>query len=235
MPHPDQRMPTDPQRLPAGRHNLDPQFVAGHQRERILTAVTELAGITGYSEMTIDDVVRRAGISRRDFYVHFPNKEEAFLTAYDGAVAVMLDRVGEGARWGDGLAERACHALEELIGFVAEQPALAMLCIVEILVVGPVGVERRNAALGRLVAMIDAAVEETAPKGRPRPPALTTTTVVGGVSEVIYSRLVRGQAGELAMLLPDLLYSLLLPFLGRAAAADSRQRLIDDPAACRPA
>src|SRR4051812_23294379 len=192
----------EPERLPAGRHRLDPQFVAAHQRERVLRAATDVAAANGYGATTIDDIVREAGVSRRDFYAQFSGKEDAFLAAYDAAAAEMVQRVEAAGRHGDSLPERARNALEAIIAFVVEDPPRAVTCVVEILSVGPVGVERRNAVLHRFAAVLERAVDETLPAGHAPPPALTTTTVLGGISEVIYSRLVRGEITELPRLLP---------------------------------
>jgi AcrR family transcriptional regulator len=36
--------------------------------------------------MSVEAIIARAGVSRRTFYEHFKNKEDAFLAAYDAAV-----------------------------------------------------------------------------------------------------------------------------------------------------
>src|SRR5262249_44798937 len=46
-------------------------------RTAILDALEGLLGVLGYRKVTVDDVARAAGISRRTFYLHFPGKEEA--------------------------------------------------------------------------------------------------------------------------------------------------------------
>src|SRR6516164_3645667 len=75
-----------PPQLPSGRHGLLRSFVAANQRERILSAVAEAVAELGYAEMSVEAVITRAGVSRRTFYEHFKNKEDAFLAAYDTAV-----------------------------------------------------------------------------------------------------------------------------------------------------
>src|SRR4051812_25519771 len=72
-----------PQKLPSGRHGLPRTFVISNQRERILDAVMQAVAESGYVAMRIEDVIAIAGVSRRTFYDHFANKEEAFLSAYD--------------------------------------------------------------------------------------------------------------------------------------------------------
>lgn len=45
---------------------------AGDVRERILAAAVEQAGETGLSRLSVEDVARRAGVSRATVYRHFP-------------------------------------------------------------------------------------------------------------------------------------------------------------------
>jgi hypothetical protein len=55
-------------------------------------------------------------------------------------------------------------------------------------------------------------------------PALTAETIVGGVYETIFRRIFSGRVQELPALLPDLIESALLPYVGpRAAAAHARR------------
>jgi hypothetical protein len=49
--------------------------------------------------------------------------------------------------------------------------------------------------------------------------------VVGGIYEVVYTRVLRGEIQALPALLPDLAYSSLLPYLGQEAAREMRARL----------
>jgi hypothetical protein len=60
------------------------------------------------------------------------------------------------------------------------------------------------------------------------PPALTAETLVGGIYEVVYARVLQGRGSQLPALLPDLLFSVLLPYVGHetasAALEDERRR-----------
>ena len=62
-----------PHQLPPGRHGLARSFVARNQRERILAAVATVASKRGYGGMSVQDIVREAGVSRRTFYEQFKN------------------------------------------------------------------------------------------------------------------------------------------------------------------
>ena len=67
-------------------------FVAENQRERILAAVADVVSAASYGELTVEGIIVTAGISRRTFYEHFKNKDDAFLAAYD---AITTQLVGE--------------------------------------------------------------------------------------------------------------------------------------------
>lgn len=62
-------------------------------------------------------------------------------------------------------------------------------------------------------------------------PFLTAETIVGGIYEVVYTRVLRGATAELPALLPDLAYSVMLPYLGQPAAIEERQLMLKGPTA----
>jgi AcrR family transcriptional regulator len=213
-----------PHQLPPGRHGLPRSFVAQNQRERILAAVADVASAASYAEMTVEDIIVTAGVSRRTFYEHFKNKDDAFLAAYDEAAAELVERVVTAIEAADDFADRARAGLAAFLDFLASRPTLSRMCIVEVLAAGPGAVARRNGVMRAFAAMIEEdarrLLDETAP-------ALTAETVVGGLYEVVYTRVLRGEIRELPGLLPDLVYSALLPYLGPGAADAERRKLLE--------
>ena len=57
----------------------------------ILDATERLLARFGYQKMTMDDIAREAGISKRTIYFHFPSKEEVALSSIDRIVDRLLD------------------------------------------------------------------------------------------------------------------------------------------------
>lgn len=49
-------------------------------RQALLDSALHLFGSQGYSETTVAEIVRRAGVSERTFYVHFPAKEDLLFS-----------------------------------------------------------------------------------------------------------------------------------------------------------
>jgi hypothetical protein len=64
-----------------------------------------------------------------------------------------------------------------------------------------------------------------------RPPDLTGEMIVGGIYEVVYSRLLAGEIEDLLRLMPDLAYSLMQPYIGDVAA---RKEAAKPPSAATP-
>lgn len=180
-------------KLPAGPHGLDPALVTRVQRERVLEGMASVVAEIGYQEATIRKILDRARISKITFYELFDNKEQCFLAAYDDALAQLFARV-ERACQAEQLAppaQRLEAALDALLGFLAEEPEIARLCVVEVLAAGPAGRERRAATMDRFAAMMESFLAEARPDRDLGP--IAARALVGGAEEVIFGAIERGE------------------------------------------
>jgi AcrR family transcriptional regulator len=218
-----------PHQLPPGRHGLPRSFVVSNQRERILSAVAYVTSAASYAEMSVEDIIVTAGVSRRTFYEHFKNKEDVYLAAYDAVSAQLVEQVVAAMESAETFADQCAAGLRAFLEFGASEPAFARMCIVEVLAAGPEAIKRRNDTMQAFATLIHTKAEELL-EGK-IPPPLTAETVVGGIYEVVYTRVLRGEIAELPRLLPDLIYSSLLPYLGVEAARKERARLAEAKAA----
>jgi AcrR family transcriptional regulator len=189
--------------------------VVSNQRERILDAVLQAA-------MRIEDVIAIAGVSRRTFYDHFANKEEAFLAAYELVLDQLLTGVRSAFGSGESWPSRVRRGLAAFLNLLASEPVLAQVCVVEALAAGPRALARRTAAMQAFQSLLmppadDALATTTAPP-------VAIEAIVGGIYEVIYSRVTTHRTEELPSLLPSLLHSALLPFVGPEVAEAEYQR-----------
>ncbi len=182
-----------------------------------------MASVAGYSDMTVEGVIVTAGVSRKTFYEHFKSKDEAFLAAFDAVLEQLFAAVTEAYEAEEPGAARLCAGLSAFLDFLAREPAFARMCIVEALAAGPEAVSRRNAAMATLARIIDESARDLDVQHQPS--ELTAETIVGGIWEVIFARVVRGEIRELPGLLPDLMYSVLLPYVGPEAALAEYHRL----------
>ncbi len=172
------------------------------QRDRLLDGMAQTVARRGYAATPVAEVLKAAGVSRRTFYEQFVDKEDCFLAAYDAFVARCTERlVGAyhaGAGWEDGIG----RAYAALLAALAAEPDYAHLGVVGVLGAGPEALARREATLRRFARFIEYTRERADVSARP--PRLVAQAIVGGIHELVYSRIVRGQAQRLPELAGEL-------------------------------
>lgn len=202
--------------LPRGRHGLSREFIADHQRERLLAAVADSLDKRGYDGTTVSAIASRAGVSKSDFYRHFEGRDACFLAAYDGAVerlrADMLSACAGEGEW----AQRVCAGLGAALGSLAADPGQANLLLVEGLRAGPGVSGRFQLAVESFVPYL----RDGAPRGTSagRPPEAADEAVVGGIASLLGRRVLAGEAARLDRFFPELAEFALTPYLGVAEA-----------------
>src|SRR3954452_18398274 len=127
--------------LPRGPHGLGRDVVAASQRGRLLEAMAHAVAEKGYGAVSVADVIARAGVSRKTFYVHFRDKLDCFLAAYDVGVEVLLATVRDaGAGQTDPLTVARARTRASLEPLAAE-PAFARTFLIEVAAAGPAALE----------------------------------------------------------------------------------------------
>lgn len=202
--------------LPAGRHGYSREQVAHHQRERLIAGLAEAVADKGYAAVTLADIVGHARVSRRVFYANFESKEQCFLAAFDVVVDHLRELVADATEGVDGWPRQAIVATRTVLRFLAEEPDLARLCLVESRVAGPAVTARFNGAMGELAAPLRRGRGER-PEGE-RLPASTEDSTIGSLVSATQRKVIAGEGERLADLLPDCAELILLPYLGPAEA-----------------
>jgi AcrR family transcriptional regulator len=170
--------------------------------------------------MSAARVSARAGVSRKTFYELFENREDCFLAVFNEAVDRATTVVRAAALEHEGWRERVRAGLSALLGFLGDEPALASVLIVDVLGAGPRVLERRARVMETLAAVVDAGRAQTAsPAGLP---PLAAEGLVGAVLSVIHARMLKGE--PLTGLLNPLMGTIVLPYLGQAAAGEELTR-----------
>jgi AcrR family transcriptional regulator len=211
-------LPAD-RRLPSGRHTLPREFVVSSQRDRLLDAMAEACAEHGYAAVSVAEVVRRAQVSRSAFYELVRDKEGCFLAAYDTILGRFVQDVVAACRVdGDELAwvDQMRVGLLTALRFMAAEPAFARMCVVDVFAAGPAALERYRSAVRVIATFVDAGRAET--PGRADQPARVAVAVVEGAALVIRDEILAGRTDTLPDIAPDLLYTLLAPYLDRDEA-----------------
>jgi AcrR family transcriptional regulator len=220
---PTRGAPTSRGAAPAGLSSAHTDFAPAQigqiQRTRILAAVAQVADAQGVANLTVADVVTRAGVSRRTFYETFSDCEDSLLAALQDAVTRASARVlpayeAERGPW----RARIRAGLVALLQLFDEQPHMARLLVVEWLAAGARALERRQLLLAQLASAVDAGRGARSDTGA-AVPELTAEGVVGAVASLLHARLLSRQAdARLIGFTNPLMAVIVLPYLGPAAA-----------------
>lgn len=202
--------------LPRGRHRLSREFIADHQRERLLAAIAASLDDHGYDGTTVSAIAGRAGVSKSDFYHHFGSKDACFFAAYEGAVERLRADVLSACAGEDEWAHRVCAGLGAALACLSAEPGQANLLLVEGLRAGPGVSGRFQLAVESFIPYL----RDGAPGGTSagRPSEAADEAVVGGIASLLGRRVLAGEAARLDRFFPELAEFALTPYLGVAEA-----------------
>lgn len=174
-----------------------------NQRERLLAATVAVVADKGYESTRVEDILSMAGVSRNAFYKLFANKRECFLATLEAIAALARPAVIDVFTGTEGGWDRKLAAmLDALAEVLVAQPAMARVGWVEVYAAGPRAVE--------IVERIDRAVEDIACRAlrespeRARMPRDVVRSVVGGVRNIVHTRVREERLDELPELMPRL-------------------------------
>lgn len=225
------RPPRRPDQLPGGHHGLTPEEVAESQRARVLEAMRATIAEQGYPKTSIAEAIKRAGVSRKTFYALFVDRDDCFVALYDEHMRRLLDLTLSAFDAQDEWVPSLRAALTVLLDALAHDPLAARVCFVEVLAAGPHAAERRTEAMAELRDIlelderrIDDADAGSAAASAPASPTALGRSLVGGLVEVLYQEINADRAEQLPRLLPDLMYTLVLPYQGPTAAERELER-----------
>ena len=204
-------------KLPRGPHALPQDVVIAHQRERLLDAAAAAMAEQGYAELTVRDLIDRAGVSRRTFYQLFDDKIDCVFAAHERAFerlsGVIVDACRAEAAWPDRVAAAIAGALE----FAVESPNEAQIVVVACHTASEPKLASRGHAAHEMLAGLLRAGRQQAEVAHV-PPELTEQAVVGAAMAVVGARLLDGDVESLPQLAPELTQVILTPYLGEEEA-----------------
>lgn len=200
-------------KLPRGPHALPQDVVVAHQRERLLDAAAAAMAEKGYAELTVRDLIDRAGVSRRTFYQLFEAKIDCVFAAHERAFGhlsrVIVDACRTEAAWPD----RVAAAVSASLAFAVESPTDAQLIVVTCHTASePMLASRGHAAHEKLADLLRTGRKQA--EVAHTPPELTEQAVVGAAMAVVGARLLAGKIATLPALAPELSQIILTPYLG---------------------
>jgi AcrR family transcriptional regulator len=186
------------------------------QRERLVAAISKAAAEHGYSGLTIDRIIRNAGVERVVFDAHFESREQGLLAAQDAFLERLLWEATGACERPVPWPERLRAGLRAVLSSLIENASLARVLTVEADAAGLPFAESRLAALDEFARLMRSG-REFFPAAE-RLPDITERVLVGGVESLLRQRLLREEPAATGALESELLELLLLPYLGRQDA-----------------
>jgi AcrR family transcriptional regulator len=189
------------------------------QGRRIREALLELVTERGYEEVTVADVLARAGVGQADFDRLFAGKEELCVAAFEeiarATEAEVMAAFDAGESWRDSLRASAYA----VVRYMRDHPREVGFGALHILAAGDLAQVYREQQLQRWVDLIDLGRQEL------EDPDSMGRGVAEGVLGSIHSRLLRelesGEGtGSLERFVPELMYIAVRPYLGHDVARE---------------
>jgi AcrR family transcriptional regulator len=205
------------ERLPKGQDRQQAELLSRDRREKILVAMAEIVAKRGYQGTTVEHIVKRAGVARNTFYEYFKNREACLLAGFEEALGEVAERATAAADAESEWPQQVRAALDVVLHWVAENPALARTCLVESMTAGPEALERYEQVLSGYAPLFALGRQNSATSELPD---TLEDSIVGGIVWMIHQRLLHGEADQVPGLQPTMLEFALAPYLGERAAAE---------------
>jgi AcrR family transcriptional regulator len=197
------------------RSGLSRAEVIADQRRRILDGLAIALAYHGYEDTKITDIVELAGVSRPTFYEHFDGKEACFAAAYEDGVARLTASVEAALKGERGWPGRLSAGLAAGLDFLAANPPLAHLLLVESLAAARPARLEHERMLALLARALRRPTSELAGEGAV--PEETARLLAGGLASHLSGRVLAGEAERLPESHELLLQYLLAPSLPAAS------------------
>lgn len=175
-------------------------------RRRLIDGMAKaiaLSGDRGYADVTLAEIVREAGVSRRTFYEHFANKDECLIALYEDASAEALNLLQAAIDPARDWEEQVEMAIGAYLGYLSGRPDLLRPLVIEILGLGKLGLSARR-RVNRQIAGFMMEVINRSSSRHARPPISPelAVAVVGGINELLLFALDRETPVDINSIVP---------------------------------
>jgi AcrR family transcriptional regulator len=180
-------------------------------------AMVDVAAEQGYEAATVEAVLERAGVARREFDERFAGKEDCALKTFEAFIADYEWRVGgvyaAFSDWRTGLRAAAYATADWQVEF----PNVVRFGVVEVLKADSEMARVRREEVFRFGAgLIDGGrAEAVEPVGES-----TAVVAIGSIMQLLTQRLQVGAEVRAHGIVPEMMYAVVRPYLGEAAARE---------------
>jgi AcrR family transcriptional regulator len=190
--------------------------------DRILWATVRLASEKGFESVRVFDVIERAEVSRANFYELFDSRDECLFAAYERVLDVLFACVARAYEGNEPWPVKIRRALGACLAACSAEPEVTRMATVEVPAARPEAQRRYGETLRRFVPLLTEGRRYREPGGDL--PSDLELMAVGGAEAIIHEEVLADRTEELPAKLPDILFTVLAPYIGpEAAAAEARR------------
>lgn len=190
-----------------------------HRRSPLFAALIDLCWERDVTAVTIDDLIARSGIERAEFVRRFSDVDGCLDQFFEAEKAMMFHRFAVARSRQADWRSRLRVTAYELLTFLREDPRAAKLTSVDVRMASERVQLNWAFTFARFVDYVDEANAEL-PAARQRDREVAEQ-ITGGIFQQLWSRI--GGGGEIPHpreVVPELMYSAALPYLGEEAARE---------------
>ena len=188
-------------------------------RGALFEAILAELGQKGYEGVSVRAALERSGVSQKDFDAEFGDSDACLFAAYqelaDRAVERVRRRCNSTQRW----PEKVGVGLGALLTQIAAQPELARIVTRDFPAISPRAYRSYTELVSKFAALMSGGRDYSGMGDEL--PADVELLAVGAAESLIFAEVDAGRGTRLPGMLPEILFSVLVPFLGPDDAGEA--------------
>lgn len=192
------------------------------ERERLLDAVLGEMVEKGPDGAEVEAALRRAGLDGDQWLAAHIDRDACLFEAYGWLTERLAGKAIEGCRLGEDWPQQVRRGLEALLEELASAPAVARLLVRAFPSISPAARARYQAFVESFAPLLRGG-RGLAGTGAELPREVEMFAV-GAAEAIIFEEIEAGHAAQLPGLAPEILFSVLVPFLGPESASAEMQK-----------
>jgi AcrR family transcriptional regulator len=186
-------------------------------RARLLEAMLEELVEKGYGEVEVRDALERAHLGGEEWSTLFVDKDECLVAAFDQLTDQLRTAIVEGCAAGSDWPGRVAGGLRVLLVRLAARAQMAEALARTFPSIGPAAQARYQGFVESLGPLLTEGREFSGIADEL--PGEVELLAVGAAEAIVFEQIQAGRTAALAALGPEILFSVLVPFVGPVVAS----------------
>jgi AcrR family transcriptional regulator len=192
------------------------RFVVHNTYEQIQLAAVRVVARKGYQAATVRDICTEAHISARSFHEHFASKQEAVFSGVEAGVDRVMGFCQEVYRSSRSWPDAVWDGMSAYMEWTSNEPAFARTGIVELLSAGPAALELTQSLMDAFSIFLQPGYDLLEPSAA----GSLDQPVTQRFFELLYLHITRHPVQTIHTILPELMRTILTPFMGPVATEE---------------